>query len=122
MSLKARIYIGVVIALGAAALGHGLYSWLPHDLLRFFFYLGLAIPASCLKVTLPKITGTMSVLFIFLLAGIVELGLPEALVIGVVCVTVQSFWHARSRPRAVHVLFSVATLAITITATHMVYG
>jgi hypothetical protein len=121
MSLKASIYIGVVIALGALALAHGLYFWHPHDFLRFFCYLALAIPASCLKVRLPGITGTMSVLFIFLLAGIVDLELPQTLVIGAVCVTVQSFWHARLRPRAVQVLFSVATLALTITATHFVY-
>jgi signal transduction histidine kinase len=122
MPLTARLYIGVVLALGAAALAHGLHLWVPHDLLRFFCYLVLAIPASCLKVTLPKITGTMSVLFIFLLAGIVELGLPETLVIGTICVIVQSFWHARSRVRAIHVLFSVATLALAITATYHTYG
>jgi signal transduction histidine kinase len=122
MSLTARLYIGVVLALGAVALAHGLYLWVPHDLLRFSCYLVLAIPASCLKVTLPKITGTMSVLFIFMLAGIVELGLPETLAIGTICVVVQSFWHARSRVRAIHVLFSIATLALTITTTYHVYG
>jgi signal transduction histidine kinase len=122
MSLKARIYIGSVIAFGAAALGHGLYFWHPRDLVRFFCYLALAIPASCLKVSLPKITGTISVLFIFLLAGIVDLGLPETLVIGVVCVAVQCFWHAKLRPRAVQVLFSVATVALTIEAAHFVYS
>src|SRR5260370_6917017 len=99
MSLKARIYIGVVIALGAAALGHSLSLWVPHDLLRFLCYLALAIPASCLKVSLPGITGTMSVLFIFLLAGVVELDLPETLVIGTVCVAVQTLCHATLRPR-----------------------
>jgi signal transduction histidine kinase len=122
MSLKARIYIAAVIAVGAAALGHGLYLWAPRDPLRFLCYLALAIPASCLKVTLPRITGTMSVLFMFLLAGIVNLGLPETLVIGVVCVTVQCFWNAKARPRAVQVLFSVATLAATMSATYFVYS
>lgn len=122
MSLTARIYIGVVIGIGAAALGHGLSLWAPHDLLRFLCYLALAIPASCLKVSLPGITGTMSVLFVFLLAGIVDLDLPETLVIGTACVVVQSFWHAKARPRAVQVVFSVATLALTITATHFVYS
>ena len=122
MSLIARVYIGVVLALGAAALTDGLYLWVPHDLLRFACYLALAIPASCLKVTLPKITGTMSVLFIFLLAAIMELGLPETLIIGVICVIVQSFWHARSRVRVIHVLFSIATLALTISATYHAYS
>ena len=122
MSLKARIYIGVVIVLGAAALAHGLSLWAPHNLLRFLCYLALAIPASCLKVSLPGITGTMSVLFVFLLAGIVDLDLPQTLVIGTVCVVVQSFWHSRLRPRAVQVVFSIATLALTITATQVVYS
>jgi signal transduction histidine kinase len=121
MSLTARLYIGLVLALGAAALARGLHLWVPHDLSRFFCYLVLAIPASCLKVTLPKITGTMSVLFIFLLAGIVELGLPETLMIGTICVIVQSFWRSRLRVRAIHVLFSVATLAFTISATYHTY-
>src|SRR3954447_8969729 len=122
MSLKARIYIGVVIALGAAALSHGLYHWRPHNGARFLCYLALAIPASGLKVPLPGITGTISVLFIFLLSGIVELGLPETLGIGTLCVMVQCFWHARVRPRTIQVLFSVATLALTISATHFVYN
>jgi len=121
MSLTARLYIGVVLALGAAALANGLYLWVPHDLLRFFCYMALAIPASCLKVTLPKINGTMSVLFIFLLAGIVELGLPQTLVIGTICVIVQSLWHARLRIRAIQILFSIATLALAISATYHVY-
>src|SRR5438270_9215420 len=118
MSLIARIYIGFVLALGAFALTEGLYLWVPHHLVRFACYLALAIPASCLKVTLPKITGTMSVLFVFLLAAIVDLGLAETLIIGTICVIAQSFWHAKSRVRAIHVLFSVATLAITINVTY----
>ena len=122
MSLRAKIYIAVVIVLGAASVVRGFHLWIPHDLLRFLGYLALAIPASCLKVRLPKITGTISVLFIFLLAGIVDLGLPETLAIGVLCVVVQCFWKAKSRPRVVQVLFSVATVALTITATDFVYG
>ena len=66
MSLKARVYVGFIISIGAIALGYGLYPWEGPNLLRFLCYLALAIPASCLKVTLP---GTISVLFIFLLGG-----------------------------------------------------
>ena len=121
MSLKARVYVGTVIALGAMALGHGLYQWNPQDLVRFAFYLALALPASCLKVTLPGVTGTMSVLFIFLLAGTVELDLPETLIIGTLCVTLQSFWHAKAHVRVVQVAFSIAAIVLAITATHYAY-
>jgi len=117
MSLKARIYIAFIISLGALALGNGIYHWQMPDALRFFCFLALAVPASCLKVTLPGIQyGTMSVLFIFLLGGIVKLNLPETLVIGAVCVAAQSLWHSRFGVRLVQVAFSVATISIAITA------
>ena len=121
MSRQAKIYIACVLAIGAAALGNGLFHWQPHDLARFFCYFSLAVPASCLKVRLPGITGTMSVLFVLLLAGIVDLGLPESLLIGVVCVIVQSFWHARVRPRAVQLWFSVANISSAVWISHFVY-
>ena len=121
MSIAARTYITFVTLLGFGALVQGLRPWEPQDLPRFCCYLLLAIPASCLKVTLPGITGTMSVLFLFLLAGIVELGLPETLVIATTCAVVQSFWYAKVRPRPVQVAFSVANLAIAVTAAHLTY-
>jgi PAS domain S-box-containing protein len=121
LSRQAKIYIACVLAIGAAALGNGLFHWQPHDLARFFCYFSLAVPASCLKVRLPGITGTMSVLFVLLLAGIVDLGLPESLLIGVVCVIVQSFWHARVRPRAVQLWFSVANISSAVWISHFVY-
>jgi two-component system, cell cycle sensor histidine kinase and response regulator CckA len=122
LSLITRLYIGIVIALGTIALGHGLFLWDPGDVLRFLCYLVLAVPASCLKVTLPGITGTMSVLFIFVLAAIVELGLPKTLLLGTLCVAVQYFWHARLKPRPIQFLFSVANVALAITATQYAYS
>src|SRR6266567_2391031 len=114
MSVTAKIYISFVIAIGAVALGHGLSLWDPHDLTRFFCYLLLAIPGSCLKVRLPGITGTMSVLFVFVLAAIVELSLPETLIIGTVCALTQSFWRAKIKPRPIQLIFSVANVAFAI--------
>ena len=121
MSLKTRIYVGLVISLGAAILGDGLYHWESSSLLRFLFFVALAIPASCLKVTLPGVTGTMSMLFIFLLKGVVDLPLAEALVMGAICVAAQSFWQAKMRPRAIHVLFSVAAIQVSVATAYFTY-
>src|SRR5438874_4337100 len=121
MPFKARIYVGFVIGLGGLALINALHGWVPHELLRFLCYLALAIPASCLKVSLPGVTGTMSVLFVFLLAGVVELQLPETVIAGVLCVIAQCIWHSKSRPRAVQVIFSVANIVLAITATYVLY-
>ena len=122
MSVKTRIYIGSIVALGAAALARGLPQWDLHDPIRFLCYLVLSVIASGLKVRLPGVTGTMSVSFLFLLVGIAELGLPSTLVMGAAGVLVQSFWHAKVRPRPVQLVFSVANVSIAVTAAHFVYS
>ena len=122
MSLTARVYIALVICLGMLTIAHGLYTWQTKNLLTFLCFLGLAIPASCLKVTLPGVRmGTMSVLFLFLLGGTVELNWPETLVIGVVCVAAQSLWHSRFGVRLVQLAFSIAAIAIAIAITEIAY-
>ena len=63
-------------------LGYSLAHWQSQDLMRFACYLAVALLASGLKVQLPGIDGTMSVNFFFILLGVLELSLPETLVIG----------------------------------------
>jgi PAS domain S-box-containing protein len=121
MSFAAKAYITFITVLGAACAYAGVTHGPPQDLLRWFCYLLLAIPASGLKVPLPGVTGTMSVLFLFLLAGTVELGLSETMLIGAICVLVQSYWRARVRPRPVQVAFSVANILIAIASSYFVF-
>jgi PAS domain S-box-containing protein len=63
----------------------------------------------------------MSVLSAFLLAGIVELGLAQTLVIGVVGVVVQRLWRPIARPRLIQLLFSVADHVLAITTAYYAY-
>ena len=79
MPRTAKIYISAFIIIGAAVAVTELARWQSQDLIRFLCYLGLAILASRLKVSLPGINGALSVLFIFILFAIVELSAPEAL-------------------------------------------
>jgi PAS domain S-box-containing protein len=122
MSLAVRAYIALVSVLGAGCVVFGLSEGPPRDLTRCLCYLLLAMPAACLKVSLPGITGTISVLFLFLLAGTVEMGLSETIFIGASCVIFQSFWRARVRPRAVQVLFNAASVTVAVTASYLVYN
>jgi uncharacterized membrane protein len=77
MSIFARIYVSLVVIIGLCVTVSELSRWESQDLARFFSYLVLSILASRLKVVLPAITGTLSVLFIFILFGIVELSFPK---------------------------------------------
>src|ERR1700682_3836142 len=97
MSIGARIYVSAVIIIGSCVTISELSRWESHDLVRFFCYLVLSVLGSRLKVVLPAITGTLSVLFIFILFGIVELSLPEALLMGCVATLMQCLWQKRQQ-------------------------
>ena len=84
-----------------------LWRWQSADITRFLCYLAIAVLASGLKVQLPGIDGTMSVNFLFILLGVVELTLPETMVIGCTASLVQSIWPARKKIDPVKVLFNV---------------
>src|SRR5579863_6257155 len=108
LSIQTKVFVGVTALFGVVALGYALSHWQSQDLMRFACYVAVAILASGLKVQLPGIDGTMSVNFLFILLGVLELSLPETLIIGCTATLVQSIWQARKRLDPVKVLFNVA--------------
>src|SRR6202451_2099904 len=107
MSTRTKLFVGIAVSLGVLVLCYALWHWQSADLTRFACYLAVAILASSLKVQLPGIDGTMSVNFLFILLGVMELSLPETLLIGCMATLVQSVWNARNRLDPVKVLFNV---------------
>jgi len=85
------------------------------DLPQYLSYLLLACIASILKIKLPKIRGTMSVNFVFILIGVAQLTPTETVLLGCAPALIQSFWRARKRPTVAQALFNIATL-VTSTA------
>ena len=108
LSFQTKAFVGITASFGVVVLAYALSHWQSQDLTRFFGYLAVAILASGLKVQLPGIDGTMSVNFLFILLGVLELSLPETLVIGCTASLVQSVWQLRGRLDPVKVLFNVA--------------
>src|ERR1700756_4402951 len=107
LSIQTKAFVGITALIGAVVLGFSLSHWQSQDPMRFFCYLAVALLASGLKVQLPGIDGTMSVNFLFILLGVLELSLPETLVIGCTASLVQSVWQARNRLDPIKVLFNV---------------
>lgn len=114
MSTKTKFYIYAIVAAGAAVLGGTLWHANSSDPLRYLVYLALAILASTLKLKLPGITGTYSLNFLFLLAGIQYFTLAETLVAGCAAGLVQTLFHAGKRPMLQQVLFNMANLVLSI--------
>jgi hypothetical protein len=97
MSLGARLYVGVMVGLGTAVLAVGALHPTSHQPMKFLCYLLVAVAASRLKVNLPGITGTMSVNFLFILLGILELSFAETLALGCAAILTQCFYRDRQR-------------------------
>jgi diguanylate cyclase (GGDEF)-like protein/putative nucleotidyltransferase with HDIG domain len=119
MTLGARLYISVVVALGSFVLAVGAMHPTSHQPIKFICYLVVAVAASRLKVNLPGITGTMSVNFLFILLGILELSFAETLALGCFAILMQCFY--RDRPRAVQVAFNTCSTALAIGLAYIVY-
>src|SRR5438128_12214095 len=85
----------------------------------FLWYVLIAILAARLKVHLPGITGTMSVNFLFILLGLLELSLTETLLLGTAAILVQCFY--RDRPSPIQVTFNLCACAFAIAVAYGVY-
>ena len=119
MTLGARLYISVVVALGSFVLAVGILHPTSRQPVKFVCYLLVAVVASRLKVNLPGITGTMSVNFLFILLGILELSFAETLAVGCAAILTQCFY--RDRPRFVQVLFNTCATSFAIGLSYCVY-
>jgi diguanylate cyclase (GGDEF)-like protein/putative nucleotidyltransferase with HDIG domain len=115
-SIQTKVFVGSTASVGVMVLVFVLLHFQSQDLLRFFCYLAVAVLASGLKVQLPGIDGTMSVNFLFILLGVLELSLPETLLIGCTATLVQSVWQTRNRLDPVKVLFNVAGMMANASA------
>src|SRR5271165_6299146 len=116
LSIPTKAFVGIAVSLGVAILAYALAHWQSHDLTRFACYLAVAVLASGLKVQLPGIDGTMSVNFLFILMGVMELSLPETLIIGCAASLFQSVWQTRKRLDPIKVLFNVAGMMANASA------
>src|SRR5882724_4001785 len=121
MTLPARAFIGLVLSAGILGIVGAFPEPLLSDLPRFLCYFLLALLSSGLKVTLPGVTGTMSVNFLFILIGVAELNLPQTLILGLGAATVQIFWHAKKTPKLVQVLFNEGSIALAICVAFVAY-
>jgi putative nucleotidyltransferase with HDIG domain len=118
----ATLYLFFHIALGVAVLVYGLLNWQWNDPLRFASFVVAAALGSVLKVRLPGLTGTTSVSSLFVLISLVNLSLPEALVVAAVCMVVQCTWRTQQKPRPIQVAFSVCVLVMAVYVTSFVFA
>jgi len=113
LSVGAKLYLALITASGMLLLTFAGLYWHSDDRARFVGYLVVAILASACKIRLPGMTGTMSISFVVLLAAIVQLTIPETVIIAAVEAVVQCLWRPKRRPQSMQVFFNVAALGLS---------
>ena len=110
-----RSFVASVIAIGVVVAFAGTVPWQAQDALRGYIYLAVALATSALRQQTPQVVGTMTANFVFVLLGILELSLSEALLLGCAATAAQLLIHRRKAKLPVTPAFHVANAAIAVT-------
>jgi len=118
MPPRARIYLHCVVGTGIFLLADGLSQFEPTDVGRFVAYLALALISGTWKFKVPGISATFSTTFAFVLIGIANYSLGEALFMGCAATLVQCLWRPIEKRSVRKVFFNVSGVAIGVTVAY----
>ena len=119
--IGARLYLAGMALAGAACFALAFLHWQSNDPVKFVCYLLTALLASSLKVTLPGLDATLSVNFLFTLLGILELGMPQTLLIVLASTVGQAYVGRKNRVKLVQFIFNWAQLTVSATVAYGAY-
>ena len=105
--IGARAFIAGMAIAALGCFTFAFFHWQSTDPVKFVCYLVAALLASSFKVSLPGIEGTLSMNFLFTLIGILEMSLPETLLIGLVSTLAQFYWRPARRLKPVQLVFNL---------------
>jgi putative nucleotidyltransferase with HDIG domain len=112
--LFSQIHLLGQVGLGLAALIWSLANWDCSDPLRLVSFAVATALGSILKLQLPGVRGMVSVSVLFILVGIVNLSLPEAVLVGALSMLVQCTWRTTARPKLLQTAFNVSVLMVAV--------
>jgi putative nucleotidyltransferase with HDIG domain len=121
-SIGARAFIVGMALAGAFCFVLAFLHWQSNDPVKFACYLTAALLASSLKVTLPGLDATLSVNFLFTLLGILELGMPETLLIVLASTLGQAYLRRRHQVKLVQFVFNWSQLTVSSTVAYGAYA
>jgi hypothetical protein len=108
LSTKTKILVGLVVLFGLGILAQVPLTWGHPAYGRFVGTFLVALFAARLKVSLPRLTGSMSVNLPFILLALSELSLAEALLITGASTLVQCLWSDNSQQKPIKIMFNVS--------------
>jgi hypothetical protein len=118
MSPRSRAYFYCVVGIGLFLFSNGLGQFAPIDFQQFFAYFALGMLSATWRVKVPGIPVNVSPVFAFVLIGIANYSLGEALVIACGSTLVQCMWKPDEKRDARKILFSASTVVIGVTVAY----
>jgi putative nucleotidyltransferase with HDIG domain len=119
--IGARAFIAGMAIAAVGCFTFAFFHWQSTDPVKFACYLAAALLASSFKVTLPSIEGTLSMNFLFTLIGILEMSLPETLLIGLVSTLAQFYWRPVRKSKPVQLVFNLSHVTVCSAAAYGAY-
>ena len=118
MSKQARAYWLLVVGAGVCLSASILSRWHPTDaeLRPLGLYILAAIATSRFKVRLPGIFSTLSMNYVFVIAGLCDLDLGAGLLIGFASVLGQTFLKFKKCPQWHHIVFNLSQISLAVSA------
>jgi diguanylate cyclase (GGDEF)-like protein/putative nucleotidyltransferase with HDIG domain len=115
----AKVFIAAVGILGILGLFLTFNGWVPQVRPRFLFYLLLALASSRMRVSFPGMRGSISTNYVFSMLGLLELQVPETMILAILGAAAQISW--RSAARLAHLFFNTTSMSLTVLASAAVY-
>jgi putative nucleotidyltransferase with HDIG domain len=119
--IGARVFIAGMTLAAFGCFIFAFFHWQSTDPVKFVCYLTAAVLASSFKVSLPGIEGTLSMNFLFTLIGILEMSLPETLLIGLVSTLAQFYWRPTRQLKLVQLVFNLSHVTVCSAAAYGAY-
>jgi len=102
---------------GYTAIALVLRHWVPEAPPRLFFYAVLALLGARMNVLFPGVRGSLSVNYIINMLGLLELQVPEALLVCIVGTAAKTYFHEKSRGKQVnpeYLLFNISYISMAL--------
>jgi putative nucleotidyltransferase with HDIG domain len=120
LTVWARAYIFAVVLASMCLAVWAFPLWKNEQTFRFIVFLLIAFFASGLRVTLPGISGGISVNFVFILIGTMDLDLPQVLCLGFAG-TIGQFALGKKDWHPVQLAFNIASVTLAVAASYEVF-
>jgi hypothetical protein len=115
---RTTVYLHCIVGIGIYLFFDGLLQFRCADPQEFFSYLALALLGATLKLRLPRVKANVSTSFAFILIGIANFSLGEAVLIGAAATLVQCLWRPAGRRKARQVFFNLGATVIGVTVAY----